>query len=189
VRKVVPHSAHLIPKEAERVFKGIIFDVYQWQQKMYDGNTKTFEMLRRPDTVKVLAVKDGTIVMLDEEQPHYGREFELPGGRNDVGSEDELACAKREMLEETGMTFKTWKLIDAYQPLHKIEAFVYLFLATDFIDQTEPKVDGGEDITVKLVTFDECLATSKTSNGKYLPKELLEKAGSLEGLLTLPEYR
>jgi ADP-ribose pyrophosphatase len=188
MRAVIPHNAKLIPADATQVFKGIIFDVYQWPQKRYDGKTVTFEMLRRPDTVKVLAIKDNKIVMLDEAQPHYGRAFELPGGRNDVESEDELACAKREMLEETGMMFKTWKLLDAYQPLQNIEAFVYLFLAADFAGQSEPHVDGGEDITVKLVSFEECLAYSASDQGKYLPKDLLEKAGSTEGLLALPEY-
>jgi ADP-ribose pyrophosphatase len=188
MRNVIPHNAHLIPKEAKRVFKGIIFDVYQWQQKMYDGSTRTFEMLRRPDTIKVLGIKDGKIIILDEEQPHYGREYTLPGGRNDVEGEDELACAKREMLEETGMTFKTWKLIDAYQRQHKIETFIYIFLATDFVTQGKSQVDGGEDITVKLVSFEECLAHSKSDEGAYLPRDLLEKAGSIEGLLRLPEY-
>ncbi len=36
-----------IPPNAKRVFKGIIFDVYQWQQKMFDGSKETFEMLKR----------------------------------------------------------------------------------------------------------------------------------------------
>jgi ADP-ribose pyrophosphatase len=189
MRKVIPRDAKLIPSNAERVFEGIIFDVYQWQQQMYNGKTATFEMLRRPDTVVIMPVKDGKLVMLDEEQPHYGRELGFPGGRNDVEGEDELACAKREMLEETGMTFKTWRLLDVYQTAYKIEHFVYTFLATDFISQTDPKVDGGEDITVQLVTFEECLNHSKTEEGKYLPKALLKKAGSLEGLLALPEYK
>jgi ADP-ribose pyrophosphatase len=189
MRTVIPHNAKLIPPESKLVFKGIVFDVYQWEQKMYNGKTEPFEMLRRPDTVKVLVIKDNRIVMLDEEQPHYGRGFELPGGRNDVEGEDELACAKRELLEETGMSFKTWKLLEVYQPAFKIEHFVYTFLATDFIGQVDSKVDAGEDITLKSVTFEECLEYSRTEAGKYLPTELLEKAGSIEGLLGLPEYK
>jgi len=31
-----------IPKDAKLVFKGKIFDVYQWQQKVYDGTTVTY---------------------------------------------------------------------------------------------------------------------------------------------------
>lgn len=50
-----------IPINARRVFKGIIFDVYQWEQKMFDGNFKTFEMLKRPNTVEIIAIRDNKI--------------------------------------------------------------------------------------------------------------------------------
>jgi hypothetical protein len=58
VRAVVPKNAKVIPKQAQRVFKGQIFDVYQWPQKLFDGSTQTFEMLKRPDTLTVLAIKN-----------------------------------------------------------------------------------------------------------------------------------
>lgn len=51
--RVLPKGARLIPPEADRVFRGEIYEVYQWSQKMPDGSVKTFEMLRRPDTVMV----------------------------------------------------------------------------------------------------------------------------------------
>lgn len=184
MRRVIPKGAHLIPKNAERVFKGIIFDVYQWQQPMYDGRVATFEMLRRPDTVLILGVKGDKIIMVEDEQPHYGVKQRLPGGRNDVEGEDELACAKREMHEETGMVFKTWRLIDAFQRAAKIEAFVYTFLATDFERQDEPHVDGGEKIKVLPMTFKEALQNSD----EYETIAILERAGSVDGLLSLPEF-
>ena len=45
--RTLPAGAHLIPPEAKCVFRGKIFDVYQWPQRLYDGSTATFEMLRR----------------------------------------------------------------------------------------------------------------------------------------------
>jgi ADP-ribose pyrophosphatase len=189
MRRVIPDGAKLIPPEAKLVFKGIIYDVYHWQQKMFDGSEATFEMLRRPDTVKVIAVKDDKIVMLNEQQPGHTRAFELPGGRNDVESEDELTCAKRELLEETGLTFKAWRLLHVEKPLTKIDWFVYTFLATDLQNEVPPRTDPGEKITQRLVTFEECLQVSRRDEGKYLPTDLLTKAGSLDGLLNLPEYR
>ena len=56
MRKFVPATAKLIPEEAKKVFQGEIFAVYQWPQEMFDGSFATFEMLRRADTVKILAV-------------------------------------------------------------------------------------------------------------------------------------
>lgn len=186
MRTIVPKDAHFIPVQAERVFKGIIYDVYQWQQDMYDGSKRTFEMLRRPDTVVIIGVKDGKVVVIDEEQPHHGREIGLPSGRNDEGDEDELTCAKREMLEETGMTFKTWRLLAVRQPVAKIEWFVYIFLATDFISQTAPHLDGGEKITLLSMTIPEVI--EKTDLNKET-KDLLQQAGTIDGLLTMPEYK
>ena len=51
--RVLPKGARLIPREAGCVFRGEIYEVHQWPQKMPDGSVKTFEMLRRPDTVMV----------------------------------------------------------------------------------------------------------------------------------------
>ena len=52
------------PPQAKRVFKGMIFDVYQWEQEMYDGSTHTFEKIIRPDTVLVIPVtEDGKIII------------------------------------------------------------------------------------------------------------------------------
>lgn len=189
MRNVLPVNAKLVPKEARLAFKGIIFDTYQWQQKMFDGSYEAFEMLKRPDTIKILAVKDGKIVVLEQEQPGHEAFFDLPGGRHDVESESELDAAKREMLEETGMTFKTWKLLDASQHHTKIEHFVYIFLATDFEKQVEPHLDTGEKIEVQYFDFDTVKNLTNDPKARYLPKELLDKVTSLDELLNLPEYK
>lgn len=188
MRNVLPINAKLVPKEAKLAFKGIIYDTYQWQQKMFDGSFATFEMLKRPDTIKILAVKDGKVIILEQEQPGHEAFYDLPGGRHDVDSEDELGAAKREMLEETGMTFKNWKLLDVSQPHTKIEQFVYIFLATDFENQTEQHLDAGEKIEVQYIDFGRVKELTSDPKARYLPKELLEKANSLDELLNLPEY-
>lgn len=155
MKKRVPDNAILIPGNASKVFTGIIFDIYQWQQTMYDGATATFEMLRRPDTVQVIAVKDNKLVMVNDEQPNRGAMLHFPGGRADHDGEAWLDAAKRELREETGMTFKTWKLIAVCQPLIKAEWFVPWFVATDFENQTEQTLDNGEKITVELHDYEE----------------------------------
>lgn len=56
MKKVIPDNAVLVPDAAQHVFEGMIFDVYQWPQKLFDGSEHTFEMLKRPDTVVVKIV-------------------------------------------------------------------------------------------------------------------------------------
>ncbi len=45
-----------IPSHAVKVFSGVIFDVYQWEQELFNGNVSTFEALRRPSTVIIIPV-------------------------------------------------------------------------------------------------------------------------------------
>ncbi len=189
MRKVVPDTALLIPESAKKVFAGQIFDVYQWLQTMFDGSTETFEMLKRPDTVQVIAVKDNQIVLVHDEQPGRSARLHFPGGRAD---EDDswLAAAQRELKEETGMSFKTWRLIDVQQPVPKIEWFVPWFLATDFDNQTEQQLDSGEKIEVIVKDFS---AIHKLILDEHEPTmtyaiPLFRRLASLEELLKLPEY-
>ena len=46
-------SKQPLPKNARKIFSGILFDVYQWDVKGYNGSTRTFEKLKRPDAAMV----------------------------------------------------------------------------------------------------------------------------------------
>ena len=103
MRLHTPPNAKLIPKEEKCIFKGIIYDVYQWEQEVFDGSKKTFEMLKSADTVRVIAIKDGKIVIARQEILNTVVFICIPSGMNDRGTENELECAKKELLEETGI--------------------------------------------------------------------------------------
>src|SRR3989344_3150543 len=94
-----PKSKQPIPEHAKKVFKGIIFDVYHWEQEMYDGTKVTFEKLKRSDTVVVFGVlPDGKILLTEQEQPGKKSFIGATGGRVDEG-EDVLSADKRELIE------------------------------------------------------------------------------------------
>src|SRR3989338_338565 len=97
-----PQSKQPIPPHAKRVFQGVIFDVYQWEQEMFDGTRAIFEKLKRPDTVVVFPVlPDGKIILTEQEQPGKKPFIGATGGRIDEG-EEVLAAARRDLLEESG---------------------------------------------------------------------------------------
>ena len=157
---VLPKGARMIPREAELVFRGEIYKVYQWPQKMPDGSVKTFEMLRRPDTVMVIALDQaGDVLVIDEKQPGgIVRKNHLPVGRVGPSDESVLVAAQRELREETGCTFANWRLLDVVQMDKKIEWFTYLFLATGgVLHRAAQHLDAGEDITVKSAPLAEVL--------------------------------
>lgn len=145
-----------IPKEAKKVFEGIIFDVYHWEQKMFDGSIATFEALKRPDTIQIIPVRDGKILLSFEEQPNREATYTFFGGRAEKG-EDQLATAKRELLEETGLESNDWELYKVYDIESKIEWLVYLYFARNCKKVAPPHLDAGEKIEVKAVSFEDFL--------------------------------
>lgn len=159
-----------LPPNAKRVFTGVIFDVYQWEQKMYDGSTTTFERLKRPDTVSVIAAVGDKILFQMQQQPDRAESFpSLPGGRCE-GDEDPLAAAKREILEETGYVSDSWKLWKEHRPVSKMIWTIYTFVARNCRYVQPPQLDAGEKITTQQMTFDEFLMLSE--NPTFSEKEL-----------------
>src|SRR3989344_272003 len=143
-----------LPPQAQRVFKGIIFDVYQWKQKMFDKSVETFEMLKRPDTILIIPVISNKIVIAHEEQPVKGVFHSLFGGRCEEG-EDALVTAKRELLEEAGLESNDWELLKVYEPYTKIEWRIHLFVARNCVKVAEQKLDAGERITSEALSFNQ----------------------------------
>lgn len=190
MKKIVPKDAVLIPDNAKCVFRGQIYDVYQWPQKMFDGSEQAFEMLKRPDTVIVIPIVNDKILTIEDEQPHSGMKLSFPGGRVDAHEADTLSAAKREVKEETGYEFDNWKLVNVTQPHTKLEWFIYFYVASDGKKTTELHLDAGERILLKELTFEEAKNFVVTKLG-YLgeSKDIFDNVGSLQELSTFPEFQ
>ena len=168
-----PKSKQPIPENAKKVFKGVLFDVYQWEQEMFDGTKATFEKLKRPDTVVVFPVlPDGKIILTEQEQPGKEPFIGATGGRVDEG-ENILSAAKRELLEESGYEAEEYILWDAQHPTSKIDWVVYTFIAKGLKKVADLDLDAGEKIHLKPVTLDELINISM--NEKFEEKEIIFK--------------
>lgn len=159
-----------IPAHAERVFKGVIFDVYQWQQTMFDGSIETFEMIKRPDTVMVIAMQGDKVLYTQQEQPHKPSYFSLFGGRAEDG-EEPLDTGKRELLEESGLASDHWHQLRVIPFPGKLEWTVYFYVARDCYKIAEPKLDPGERIEIKSCSLDD-LITTLLPNPNFMGFEL-----------------
>ncbi len=170
-----------IPKQAKKVFTGEIFDVYQWEQELYDGSTATFEMLKRPATVQIIPVAGDSILLSYEEQPMKPRTFSLFGGRVERG-EDLLACAKRELKEETGYTSDNWELYRSYEFAGKIDWTVHIYIARKCVKTAEQSLDAGEKIDVKPVQFNQFIdiVTAEDFWGQDIANHFLRLAAKPE---------
>ncbi len=147
-----------IPDHATCVFRGILFDVYQWEQELFDGSTTTFEAITRIPSVQIIATTpDERIVLLREEQPYVGSFVSLPGGQVDRGMTAEQA-AQNELREELGM-----KCEDLVLWREKVFSSAIHWASHDFIAKRcrqvqAPEQEPGEKIEPFLVSFDEFLA-------------------------------
>jgi ADP-ribose pyrophosphatase len=160
-----------LPLNAKLVFKGVIFEMWQWEQKMYDGSVEIFEKLKRTDTAGVIATVGDKILIQSQKQPDSPEEFaSIPGGRCEEG-EDPLQAAKRELLEETGYVSDDWELWIEHNPVGKMIWTVYDYVARNCVYKQPPHLDPGEKITTRLISFDEFLMLSEDKN--FYEKELV----------------
>lgn len=168
-----PKSKQPIPDNAKKVFGGVLFDVYQWEQELFDGTKTLFEKLKRPDTVVVFPVlDDGKIILTEQEQPGKEPFIGATGGRVDKG-EDILEAAKRELLEESGYEASEFVLWDAQHPTSKIDWVVYTFIAKGLKKVSDMNLDAGEKIKLKLVNLDEFIEIAINKN--FVEKEIIPK--------------
>lgn len=147
---------HGIPTRARRVFKGVIFDVWQWEQELFDGSKVAFERLSRPDSVCVLPVHDGKIVVGVEEQPASSKFSTLIAGRLDSGLSP-LEHAKRELREEAGLASDDWELFRVYEHQGKVAGRTHVFVARGCRKVGEQSLDAGERIELRECSFEEFL--------------------------------
>ncbi len=117
------------------VYKGPVFTVTTDHVKEPGGVTARRDVIHHTGSVVVLAVDESTTtprVLLERQYRHAASDYlwELPAGRIDPG-EQELAAAKRELLEETGYTASKWKrILKFYASPGFVAETMSVFLAT-----------------------------------------------------------
>jgi ADP-ribose pyrophosphatase len=145
-----------IPDNAIKVHKGVIYDVYNWEQRLFDGTTKIFEGIKRRPAVQIFASTTDGIILLEEEQPGQEPYLSVPGGN--VESDDILSCAKRELLEETGLSSDDWILWKKIGLGLNIEFDTYYYIARNCQKTSQQSLDkGSERVNVNVLPLQEFL--------------------------------
>ena len=144
-------DSHLVEVKlhSEQVLKGDFLDVRRDIVRLPDGSEASREYVIHPGAVMIVAqLDDGKLVL--ERQFRYPVQavmIEFPAGKLDAG-EASLACAQRELLEETGYTAREWARAGVLHPV--------ISYSTEFIDiwfargltLSERKLDAGEFLDV-----------------------------------------
>jgi ADP-ribose pyrophosphatase len=152
-----PKSKITRPPQAELVFQGKLFKVWQWDQLLDNGSTARFESLSRPDTVLILPVVERKYVLFaDERQYGMDRMIRTLGGRVENGESAEDA-ARRELLEESGYIAGELILWQSWQPVNKVDWAVYLFITHNPQLKGNQSLDPTEKIELTKIPISELL--------------------------------
>lgn len=143
----------------ERIYSGRIVKLDVIDVRLPDGKETTREIIRHPGAVALVALDAEQRVLLVRQYRNAADKIllEIPAGTLHP-DEAPLACAERELQEETG--YRPGKL----EPLGGIYAapgytteFIHLFLATD-LSESRLAMDDDEFIEVERLPLPEALA-------------------------------
>jgi ADP-ribose pyrophosphatase len=144
--------------DGELAYDGHFLKVTRDRVKLPDGAETEREIIRHPGAVVILPLlPDGRVLL--ERQFRYPNDrvfIEFPAGKIDPG-EDPLACAKRELQEETGYTAAEWNFVcTIHNAIAYSDEHLDIFLARD-LTHGEARLDEGEFLELFTATIPELL--------------------------------
>lgn len=160
----------------QELLQGGFLHVVRDTVKLPDGGTATREFILHPGAVAVVALLDDGRLILERQYRHATGAvmIEIPAGKIDPG-EATLACARRELLEETGYVAREWAYAFTLHPtVAYSDEFIEIWFARG-LELKERKLDEGEFLEVITATPEEFLGwcrEGKVTDGKTLASAL-----------------
>jgi ADP-ribose pyrophosphatase len=158
------------PDSARTVYDGKLIDVTleRWGEHEH-------EIVEHPGAVAIVGIdRDGMLNLVRQRREAVRTELlELPAGTLEEG-EEPLACARRELQEETGLTGGTWREVTAFYTTPGFcRERMHLFFAED-LERGEASPESDEELEVVRWARDEIAAkVDEIEDGKTLAGLLL----------------
>lgn len=167
---------------SEPVYQGSFLQMRRDRVRLPDGREASREYVVHPGAVMVVAIlPDGRLVMERQYRYPVGQTMiEFPAGKLDQG-EGGLACAQRELLEETGYRAKRWAKAGVMHPVIGYATEVIEVWFADDLTLGERHLDEGEFLDVFAATQDELEAWMRDGQ--------LTDAKTVVGMMWLLQWR
>lgn len=167
---------------SQTVYRGNFLELRRDEVVLPDGGQAAREYVIHPGAVMIVALlPDGRLVM--ERQYRYPVQqtmIEFPAGKLDAG-EGGLACAQRELLEETGYSARRWAKAGVMHPVIGYATEVIEVWFADDLTQGERHLDAGEFLDVFTASQDELES--------WMQSGLLTDAKTIVGMMWLQRWR
>lgn len=177
-------DAHLREElvSSETVYSGKFLQMRRDMVRLPDGRSASREYVVHPGAVMVVPIlPDGRLVM--ERQYRYPVRrtmIEFPAGKLDPG-EGGLACAQRELLEETGYRARRWAKAGVMHPvIGYATEFIEVWFADD-LSLGERQLDEGEFLDV--------FTASQQELEDWMRDGQLTDAKTVVGMMWLSQWR
>ena len=169
-------------------YAGPIFTVYTDKVTMPGGHAAERDITENKGAVGVVAVDDaGRVVLIGQyRHPVRRRLWELPAGLRDVGGEDMVVTAARELAEETDLAAGRYDLlIDLHTSPGFANEMIRIFLARDLspVPPAERHERTDEEADLEIAWFDLDQAVAMVLRGE------ITNAAAVAGLLAAARVR
>jgi len=176
-------DAHLVERtlSQQEILKGHFLHAFRDQVALPDGHTAVREYVVHPGAVMILAFTDDGHLVMERQYRYPMRQvmIEFPAGKLDPG-EDQLVCACRELLEETGYQAREWAYAGVLHPVISYSTeFIGIWFARG-LHAGARQLDAGEFLDVFTATPTDLLQWAREGR--------ITDAKTLTGLLWLQNH-
>jgi len=149
------------------VFKGRLLKVFVKKERLPNGYIATFEMIKHPGAALIIPfLSKDKVIMLRQLRPVINSYiYELPAGTL-AKNESPLACARREIVEETGYSAKKLTLIGTIVPVPGYSTERILIFKAEGLTKKPRVMEKDEVIELKVSNKSEIKRLFK--NGKII---------------------
>ncbi len=157
---------------SSELLKGNFLHAFRDTVRLPDGSEASREYVRHPGAVMIIAQLDDGRLVLERQYryPVHTVMIEFPAGKLDA-FEASLACAQRELLEETGYTARRWARAGVMHPVISYSTeFIDIWFARD-LSAGMRQLEAGEFLDVFTATPAELLqwcGDGRVTDGKTL---------------------
>jgi ADP-ribose pyrophosphatase len=158
------------------IYNGKIFNVALEKVTLPNGVIKDREVIRHPGAAAMVPLLDDGNVVLVKQHRHAVNDYlwEIPAGTLEP-HEEPVACARRELIEETGYEATNFdKLTEILPAPGYTDEHIHIFLATG-LTLGEQRLEDDEVLTVQPTPFDKAIEMIKTGE--------IQDAKTIVGLL------